>query len=347
MRLGLDTYSLRWQGWTAFQLLGYAAGLGLDNVQFSERGALDSLDHAYLRHLKQHAQQLGLSVEVGMLSFDRYSSCFRPDYGSGEQQLRDLIHAAHIVGSPIVRCVLGAQADRLGPISFQQHVDEFLRVLREVAPLARDLGIKVAVENHGAVDFLARELRSCVETAGTDYVGVCLDTGNPAYAAEDPVAATEILAPYIVATQIRDTRIWSVEAGALAQWTPLGQGSVDMHRIRDILMEKAGGVAFNLETITCSEPTLIPYADPESDFWRAYPDMLARDFARFLSRAEKAVSAPLEQVTLQPGLHAPPSGPAGDELRQQQRRHFEESVIYAQQILGLGEGSQRPVLRGA
>jgi len=150
-----------------------------------------------------------------------------------------------------------------------------------------------------------------------------------------------------VATQIRDTRIWSVEAGALAQWTPLGQGSVDMHRIRDILMEKAGGVAFNLETITCSEPTLIPYADPESDFWRAYPDMLARDFARFLSLAEKAVSAPLEQVTLQPGLHAPPTGPAGDELRQQQRRHFEESVIYAQQILGLGEGSQRPVLRGA
>jgi hypothetical protein len=44
MRLGLDTYSLRWQGWDAFQLLDYAASLGLDNVQFSERSTLASLD---------------------------------------------------------------------------------------------------------------------------------------------------------------------------------------------------------------------------------------------------------------------------------------------------------------
>jgi len=40
MRLGLDSYSLRWQGWDAFQFLDYAAKLGLDNVQFSERGNL-------------------------------------------------------------------------------------------------------------------------------------------------------------------------------------------------------------------------------------------------------------------------------------------------------------------
>ena len=53
MRLGLDTYSLRWQGWDAFQLLDYAASLGLDNVQFSERGTLASLDVSYLESLKR------------------------------------------------------------------------------------------------------------------------------------------------------------------------------------------------------------------------------------------------------------------------------------------------------
>ena len=347
MRLGLDTYSLRWQGWTAFQLLDYAAGLGLDNVQFSERAALGSLDQQYLESLRAHAQQLGLSVEVGMLSFDRYSSCFRPEYGDGEQQLIDLIRAANIVGSPIVRCVLGAQIDRLGPVPFQQHVDEFLRVLKAAAPLARDLGIKVAVENHGAVDFLARELRAFVETAGTDYVGVCLDTGNPAYAGEDPVAATEILAPYIVATQIRDTRVWSVDVGAMAQWTPLGQGSVDVARVHDILLERTPGVVFNLETITCSAPRLIPYLEPDSDFWRAYPAMLAPDFARFLALAQRGPAEPLEQLTLAPGVQAPPPGPPGDPLRLQQRRQFEESVAYARDKLGLGERQHSSVLKGA
>ena len=109
IKLGLDTYSLRWQGWDAFQLLDYAASLGLTNVHFSERTALASLDIAYLQALRQRAATLGLSIELGMLSFDRSSSCFRAEYGSGEQQLADLVRAAYVVGSPIVRCVLGAQ----------------------------------------------------------------------------------------------------------------------------------------------------------------------------------------------------------------------------------------------
>src|SRR6202011_3851391 len=115
-----------------------------------------------------------------------------------------------------------------GPPPIEQHVEEVIRVLRAVAPLARDLGIKVALENHGALDLLARELRTLVETAGTDVVGVCLDSGNPAYAGEDPLLSTEILAPYILTTQIRDTRVWIVEGGANAQWVPMGQGNVDL-----------------------------------------------------------------------------------------------------------------------
>jgi sugar phosphate isomerase/epimerase len=336
MRLGLDTYSLRWQGWDAARLLEYAAGLGLDNVQFSERSALASLDTRYLQDLKRRADELGLTIEVGMLSPDRFSSFFRPQYGNGEQQLADMLRAAPVVGSPIVRCVLGGQAERLGSLPFAQHVDEFLRVVRDVAPLARDLGVKIALENHGGVDFLARELSSVVETAGTDVVGVCLDTGNPAYAAEDPVLSTEVLAPYIVATQVRDTRVWSVAEGAMAQWTPLGQGSFDLLRIRDILVQQVPDVAFNIEIITGEAPTLIPYADPESDFWRAYPDMLARDFARFVTAAQRGRAEPLDQVTLPPGAQAP-AGPEGEPFRAQQRRHFEESVTYARTVLGLGE----------
>jgi 3-oxoisoapionate decarboxylase len=330
VRLGLDTYSLRWQGWSAFELLDYAAQLGLDNVHFSERSTLDSLERAYLLELKSHADRLGLSVEIGMLSFDRHSSFFRAEYGSGEQQLTDLLHAAKVVGSPIVRCLLGGQAERVGPLPFQQHVEEILRVLRDVASIARDVNVKIAVENHGGVDFLARELRSLVETAGSDYVGVCLDTGNPAYAGEDPVLATEVLAPYIVATQVRDTRVWRVADGAMAQWVPLGQGNVDLLRIRDVLSAQAPSVVFNLEIITGGEPVSIPYLKPEAEFWRAYPEMLARDFARFIALAETGRAEELEQAVLPAGVAA------GEYLRQQQREHFEQSVIYARDVLGIG-----------
>ena len=38
MRLGIDSYSLRWQGWNAFQFIDYAASVGVDNHSAAERG---------------------------------------------------------------------------------------------------------------------------------------------------------------------------------------------------------------------------------------------------------------------------------------------------------------------
>jgi sugar phosphate isomerase/epimerase len=336
MRLGIDSYSLRWQGWDAFQLLEYAAGLGLDNVHFSERANLASLDEEYLRALKRRADELGLQIELGMGSFDRYASTFRAELGSGAEQLGALLHAAAVVGSPVVRCFLGSQTERLGPVPLAQHVEECVRTLRAVAPLARELGVKLAVENHGGVDLLARELRALVEAAGPDCVGVCLDTGNPAYAAEDPLLTTEVLAPYVVTTHVRDTRVWATERGAMAQWAPMGQGDVDLPRILAILAERAPGVPIDLEIITGTPPRDLPYWEPESEFWRMFPDMLAQDFARFVALAQRGKSAPLEQLTLPPGTQLPPAEQA-EAFREQQRRHFEESVRYSRDVLGLGE----------
>lgn len=337
MRLGIDSYSLRWQGWDAFQLLEYSAQLGLDNVHFSERGNLASLEEGYLKALRSQADELGLTVEIGMGSFDRHAASFRPEYGSGERQLSDMLRAAKVVGSPVVRCFLGTQADRLGPVPIQQHVEECVRTLKAVAPLARDLGVKIAVENHGGVDLLARELRALVEEAGPDYVGACLDTGNPAYAAEDPVVAAEVLAPYVVTSHVRDTRVWAVPEGAMAQWAPLGQGNVDLRRILEILGEHAPQAPVDLEVITCIGPKLIPYDDPTSDFWRMYPDMLARDFVRFVALAQRGKPEPLDQLALPPTSRELPEGELGERFRAQQRRHFEESVRYARDVLGIGE----------
>lgn len=337
MRLGIDSYSLRWQGWDAFRILEYGAELGLDNVQYSERRFLASLDDVYLGSLKRRADDLGLTIEVGMMSFDRHARAFNPELGSGEQQLMDMARAARAVGSPVVRCLLGSADDRIGPVSLQEHVAECVRTLRAAAPVARELGVKFAVENHGGVDLLARELRALIEQAGPDVVGACLDTGNPAYGGEDPVLSAEILAPYILTTQVRDTRVWAVEDGAMAQWTPVGQGNVDMRQIVEILTEQVPQVPINLEMITAGAPQHIPYLNPDATFWKLYPDMLARDFARFVELARRGTTEPLDQQTAPPGTRDLPPSELGEQLRAQQRCHFEESVRYARDVLGLGE----------
>src|ERR1700674_4128726 len=98
MRLGIDSFSLRWQGWNAFEFLDYSARIGLDNVHFSERRNFDSPGVEYLTSLKKRADELALTIEVGMGSFDRYSASFRPELGTGEQQLTDMLHADNALG---------------------------------------------------------------------------------------------------------------------------------------------------------------------------------------------------------------------------------------------------------
>lgn len=335
MRLGIDTFSLRWQGWDAFQVLDYAAGLGLDCVHFSERRFLTSLVDDYLLALKERADGLGLAIELGMMSFDRHSRLFDPALGSGEEQLAAMARAASVVGSPIVRCLLGNADDRLGPVPFRDHLAECARTLQAAAPVARELGVKFAVENHGGVDLLARELRALIEAVGLDVVGACLDTGNPVYGGEDPAFSAAILGPYILSTHVRDSRAWSVADGAMVQWVPVGQGQVDLPRILAILAEQAPDAPVDLEIITGVPPKHLDYLAPDSDFWRMYPDLPAADFAHFLALVRRGDGGELDQLTLPPGSRDLPTGDLGERLRAQQLRHFEESVRHCRETLGI------------
>jgi sugar phosphate isomerase/epimerase len=335
MRLGIDSFSVRWQGWDAYQILDYAARLQLDNVHFSERDHLGGLDRAELVRIRDYAHQRGLTLEVGMRSFNRLAGTFDSSLGTGEQQLFDMIEAATIVESPIVRCFVGMQDDRAGASTVAGLIDETVRTLRAVAPRAEAAGVTIAVENHGGVDLLAPELRDVIEAVGSSHVGVCLDTGNPVYAAEDAVYATEVLAPYTVSTHLRDTLAWPVPSGAMVQWAPAGRGNVDLKRILAILAEKATDVPIDLEVITGVGPKEIPYLDHDSGFWTMYPDMRAQAFTRFLEYANRGKPGPVDQLVLGPGVWQPPDDLL-EAFRRQQREHFEESVTYCRTVLGIG-----------
>jgi sugar phosphate isomerase/epimerase len=273
-----------------------------------------------------------------MGSIDRFAASFRPQLGSGAAQLAEMCRAAAPLGSRLVRCFLGMQGDRLGAVPFPEHVAECVATIKAVAPLARDLGLKIAVENHGFGDFLADELKAMVEQAGPDVAAVTLDTGNPAYCAEDPLYSAEVLAPYVVTTHFRDTAIWEDAHGAQAQWTILGRGTTDLPAIVAVLESVCPGVAVDLETITGGPPRSIPYLDRESEFWRLYPEMPARSLARYVALARKGSQdgrGPLDQLVGQPGGGTDPD--LAERLRAQQREHFAASVAYAKDGLGLGE----------
>ena len=334
MRLGVDAVCLGAQGWSVPEIFEYAAQLGLDTVELG-RKHLAGLDEVALQALRRQADELGLGIEVELGSIDQFGAVFRKEAGPAEEQLRGMIHTAQVLGSPYVQCFLGSQTERLGAMPFEQHVEEVARVVGTVKPLLRDLGMKIALENH--CDFLARELKLMVEEVGSQYLGVCLDTGNPTWIGEDPLMTAEVLAPYTIMTHIRDSRVWAGPGGAMVQWAPMGQGNTDLPAIAVLLAEHAPDAAFTLEIITGSEPRSISYIGADCELWRMFPDMLARDFARYVALAQSGKAEPLNQVTAPRGTRVEPKSELGEQLRLQQLRHFEESVRYCRDVLRVGK----------
>jgi hypothetical protein len=218
-------------------------------------------------------------------------------------------------------------------VPFEQRLDGVARAIRAVVPLIEETGIRPAIENHG--DTTARELAAFVKEIGPEYVGVCLDTGNPTVLAEDPALTTEVLAPYTLMSHFRDNLVWAVEDGAMTQWVPMGAGNTDLPRIAALMKEHAPGTSFTLELITAGPPKPVPYLDPDAELWRKYPHTLASDFARFVALAHKGPAGPVEMIW-RPAQGAP-SGALAAQLKEQQLRHYAESFDYCREVLGMGE----------
>ncbi len=289
--LGLDFFSLRSQGWTAFQLLDFAHAHGATVANFSEPRFLGSTDEDHLKRVREHADALGIRIEVGFGSICRTSTRFAKEDGSARQQLLRMFGIARILGSPFVRCYLGGSEDRKGDIPLERHIENTIAACRSVRDDEGRHGIKIALENH-AGDLQARQLRALVEEAGTDYVGALLDSGNATWTLEDPLHTLEVLAPTALTTGIRDSRIWLEDGEVNVMWVPMGQGNVGIERWARRFRELRPDLAFSLEIINLRAPR--KFAVRDTGFWTHYRDVPAWVYEGFmaLARTGEAYVAP-------------------------------------------------------
>jgi sugar phosphate isomerase/epimerase len=329
--IGMDSYTLRGFGWKAFELLDYAAKVGLAVVQFSEPTALGTYDEArdegYLRRVREHADRLGVKIESGTWgvcptnpSFQRWEK-----YGSPEDQIRLGIRQAKILGASSLRCVMGSGSLRTEDGPVEKHVEAMIKVLRNVREDALRAGIIVAPENHK--DLRATEMRDLIEAAGREHVGVTLDTGNPLEVLEDPMETVEVLAPYAAASHFRDGVLWKHPRGAAYQWTAIGDGSLRMGEVVKRFVELRPDLPIILEIITGRAPAVLPYRD-EAYLAQAFPNLTAQDLLRFDRLAEKG-------HPLMAGMMVPDNDPKNpaylEAVKQQQRVDFERSINYLRQ----------------
>jgi sugar phosphate isomerase/epimerase len=322
--LGFDNFSLRPLGWKAGRLLDYAATQKLDVMFFSDLKVYESHEEPYLRDLKKKADDLGLGIHVGTFSICPTSKSCTKDYGSPEEHLALAIRIARALGSPVVRCVLGNGEDRKVEGGIQRQIDSTVQVLKAVRTRALDAGVKIAVENH-AGDMQAWELVALIEAAGKDFVGATMDSGNAAWTIEDPLVNLEILGPYVVTTGIRDTAVWETRDGVQAQWAALGEGNTEWPAYVRRFAALCPNTPFVLEIISQYGRPLTYLKD---DFWKPYPKVRAREFARFLAFAKRG----------QPkASFAVPAGrDRGEYEKEFAQAELERSLRYCRDVLGLG-----------
>jgi 3-oxoisoapionate decarboxylase len=330
IRLGIDPYSIRDFDWKAMQLLDYAASLKLDAIQFSSLGDFESLDPQHLADVRARASQLGIRIDAGVGCVCPTTKSWSPKNGDPVAYLSRGLDVAKAVGAKAMRCFVGSSDDRLGPLPIEAHMEAAVKVFRAARTKALDAGVRIGIENHSG-DMQAHEVRTVIEEAGKDFMGSCLDFGNPLWCVEDPMVSLEILAPYVVTTHVRDSVVYEHPRGAAGQWVALGDGSIDLKALATRYRQLCPDAAMQLEIITGRPPRVLPYFEP--DFWKAFPKARAAEFVRFVALAKQGHPFMGTMVIAGPGKQAPEIQAA---LKDQQRRDLERSVEYAQKNLGLG-----------
>jgi 3-oxoisoapionate decarboxylase len=227
LQLGISSWSLPWsvgvplypqpkQRLDAFGLIAKAADHGVDVLQIADNLPLHELSGSELDRLTSVADAQRITLEVGTRSLE-------------PEHLVKYIVIAHELGARTLRTVLSGKL--LG-------ADAFARAqagLREVVADLERRQVTLALENNEA--FSSAEFASLVESVGSTFVGICLDTANSLGRPETLGSVLENLAPHAVMLHAKDYDIQRVDTrmGFSVVGRPVGGGLVDFDSVLSAL----------------------------------------------------------------------------------------------------------------
>lgn len=310
MRVGVDGSKIPHEATdTPFQILDRAKNYGLEGVYF--RTVLDvspTLDRGLLAEVRQHADDLGLYLQMGLAKVNPYAAAEAPavrrlgdgDYTRGMIKMMEASSQAAGVTDLWVACA-NYQKGLPGYYVFDRFrtdapwtdqlaaIEKFLKLL---APAAREHGVHMNIETHEEIT--SYEVVRLVEAVGPDVTGVTFDTANVVVRGEDPVAAAKRVAPYTRATHLRDFVLGEQDGVFGRVFATIGQGVIDWDAVLKILHDANPDLPLSIEN---AGPTLhLPIGLDDPTWTALHPDLnsaevaeirrLAADYAQKVDRGE-------------------------------------------------------------
>lgn len=215
---------------TPAEFLELTARHGLTSVELNADFIEANEDERALAAFRDRANELGLGIVTAgpRIEVEPFLRHFK---------------IAQLLGATTVRCVIsgilcGDRKPLGGLEGWQRHLVETAQRLKQIAPVAEDLGIRIGVENHQ--DATSADLVLLCEETDSPNVGITLDAGNPLAVGEDPVAFAQRILPYLVHVHLKDYRMAATESGYRLFHCPIGSGVVDFPALFRLFATKPG-----------------------------------------------------------------------------------------------------------
>ena len=176
-------------------------------------------------------------------------------------------------GVRALHCSMGARERFQDPRRWKQFVAATAQKLQRLAPVLRDHGVRVGIENHW--DYTTYEIVEIAEQVGGDVVGVGLDTGNLPILGEAPERAVARAAPWAVTTHLKDAYLFSTAQGAARPIVPLGEGQMGIADAVAAIARRQPTMNFTIE----DHPVIYPVEYFEPWWLEATPELATLDIA--------------------------------------------------------------------
>jgi len=302
-RLGIcsDSYALRFRAnkdggqdkerfTEPLEFLDHCHRLGAGGIQMTvgRRG------ESYAVGLRRQAETYGMFVEasIGLPKDQSDLERFGADVAMAENS-----------GAKVIRVLFPSRASGRryeafnSAAEFHEVCEQGRRMLELAEPVAARHKIRLALENHK--DQRVPEMLETLKRVSSEYVGVCVDTGNNIALLEDPMEVIETWAPWAFAAHLKDMAVQECEDGFLLAEVPLGEGILDLPKVVQTLRSRHPEVHFSLEMMT-RDPLKVPCLTDK--YWAVMADVPGRDLARTLrlvrARGRKEALPRISQLPL-------------------------------------------------
>ena len=243
------------------EFLDHCHSLGAAGMQM----AVASTEPEYLKKLRTRAEQYGMWLELM----------------GGLKQADTVAAAAREVGAGCIRmgCLGGRRYETFASMAeWKRFVADSRASLTTAVRAAEKHKIPIALENHK--DWTIDEMIALLKEYSSEYLGATIDTGNNISLLDDPMEVIERLAPYAVATHLKDMAVDEYRDGFLLSEVNFGEGILDMKQIVAMILKARPKTKLTLEMIT-RDPLQIPCL--KEKYWATFESRDARYLARTLA----------------------------------------------------------------